>query len=94
MALATLPDTTPVLIVSSQGANRFFVYERNSPYKFRGAFSIAGARGTDGIDLIQSNVFTRFEGGIFGCHTDEQGHPILLTSWSLIVKTFAENVDK
>ncbi len=90
MCLVKLPDSTPALIVSSQGADQFFVFERNAPYTFYGAFCVKGASGTDGIELLQTDAFKRFEGGIFGCHTDEKSHPILLSSWNAILKILPE----
>jgi len=87
LTLATLEDTSRVLIVSSQGLDKFFVFDRQSPWNCRGSFQIDGVTETDGIDLIQSNEIPHFPGGIFGCHTSQLGHPITLASWkSILVK--------
>lgn len=85
LTLATLEDTSRVLIVSSQGLNEFFVFDRQSPWNCRGSFQIDGVTETDGIDLIQSNEIPGFSGGIFGCHTSQLGHPITLASWKSIL---------
>ena len=85
MTLVKLPDGSHALVVSSQGKNEFFVFERFSPWNYRGKFSIEGVVATDGIDLIQSDQITSFPEGIFGCHSAQAGHPIVLSSWRSIV---------
>lgn len=86
VTLARMPDKTAALIVSSQGANRFCIYERSKPWRQISAFAISGATSSDGIDLIQNDRLPNFGQGIFGCHTDTQKHPILLTPWSSILE--------
>jgi 3-phytase len=81
ICLAKLASSVPVLVVSSQGANRFFVYERSKPYQLLGSFQIQGATGTDGIEFLAPKASSKLNEGLFGCHTDEPGHPILLSSW-------------
>ncbi len=85
LTLATLEDKSRVLIVSSQGLSKFFIFDRQSPWNRRGTFQIEGVTETDGIDLYQSNEFPDFAGGIFGCHTSQLQHPIVLTSWKDIL---------
>lgn len=94
LTLARLEDQSKVIIVSSQGLSKFFVFERNSPWKFRGTFEIQGVEGTDGIDLIQSTEIPSFEGGIFGCHTNTDGHPIVLSPWMRIANHFLDRPEK
>tara|TARA_R100001015_G_C4611630_1_gene167040 strand:+ start:352 stop:1416 length:1065 start_codon:yes stop_codon:yes gene_type:complete len=45
-------DNGGYLVVSSQGANRFVVYDRKAPYEWRGVFHIVDntANGIDGVD--------------------------------------------
>lgn len=88
ITLASLSSGTPVLIVSSQSINQFFVFERSSPWKHCGTFRIEGASDTDGIDLVQIEGLARFGGGIFGCHTSAVNHPVLLSAWDAIQKSF------
>lgn len=78
-----------LLIVSSQGQNRFFVYERTGAHRFLGSFSVTGAEETDGIDIFPVPLGEEFPQGLFGCHTAATIRPsVLLTSWSQIAKQF------
>jgi 3-phytase len=94
IALASLTDGTAAFVVSSQGSDQFFVFERTAPWKLCGTFRIQGAHATDGLDLIQADDFPGFEKGIFGCHTADNNHPILLASWSSILKNVSAHTSK
>jgi 3-phytase len=84
---ATLPGGVPALVVSSQGLNEFFVFERQPPWKYLGRFSVRGASDTDGIDLWQTNQLQKdWPGGVFACHTGTGDHPVLLAPWDSIVR--------
>jgi myo-inositol-hexaphosphate 3-phosphohydrolase len=87
ITLATWTDGRPALIVSVQGRDRFVALERNEPWHAIGEFQVEGAVGTDGIDLLQTDRLEQFPGGIFGCHTDAAGHPILLAAWGALDRT-------
>ena len=63
------------LIVSSQGSNSFFVYDRLPPHAFVKAFSLEGVKGTDGIDVTNVNLGSDFPSGLFVCHSD--GNPAI-----------------
>ncbi len=56
------------LIVSSQGSDSFFVYDRLSPYSFVKTFSIEDVEETDGIDVTNVNLGPAFPYGLFVCH--------------------------
>jgi 3-phytase len=75
------------LIVSSQGRNLFYVFDRQAPHKYLGAFQVQGAQTTDGIDVVSGDWGPQFPQGVFACHTDSNGRPLLLTSWERIAKS-------
>jgi 3-phytase len=92
VTLATLPGGVEALIVSSQGRNEFFVFERRPPWNYVGSFSVRGASETDGIDLWQTEHLRKeWPGGIFACHTGIGDHPVLLTPWHSIVKAIRKD---
>lgn len=86
LALRTGPQGTGLLVVSDQGANRYAVYQRQSPHAFVTAFSIEGAHQTDGIELISAPLGPAFPEGLFACHTDRVPRPVLLTGWQEIAR--------
>ena len=77
------------LLISSQGPNLFYAFDRKSPHNFVGAFRIEGAQITDGIDVVAASWGTQFPHGLFACHTDIPGRPVLLTPWEKIAKSLA-----
>src|SRR5262249_29071637 len=80
VTLATLPGGVAALIISSQGRNEFYAFERRAPWNYLGSFSVGGARETDGIDLWQTeHLGKEWPGGIFACHTGIGDRPVLLT---------------
>jgi 3-phytase len=85
LTLAKLEGDRRVLIVSSQAQNQFFIFDRESPWSYRGKFEIEGVTQTDGIDLFQSQAIAAYPDGIFGCHTSQSGHPITLAAWKSIL---------
>ena len=80
------------LIVSSQGSSFFHVFDRMGNHRFIGSFAVEGAGQTDGIDAIPTGLGTDFPQGMFACHTDSDGHPLLITSWSAIANAFRPNL--
>ena len=84
LALTDGHDGKRWLIVSSQGSNTFRVFETQPLYRFVGAFAVKGAVASDGIDLCSRSLGPQFPHGVFGCHTDIDGHPILLSDWGQI----------
>ena len=61
------------LMVSSQGSNSFFVYDRLPPHAFVKVFSIEDVTETDGIDVTNVNLGPDFPYGLFTCHAN--GNP-------------------
>ena len=58
------------LIASSQGSDQYKVYERKPPHSFVKSFKVSGATGTDGIDVINTNLGTALPKGIFLLHNN------------------------
>jgi 3-phytase len=82
------------LIVSSQGADRFNVYERKPPHAFRGSFAVTGVAATDGCDLVNLPLGDPFPAGAFACHNGERTPcPDELVSWADIAKALGLVVD-
>jgi 3-phytase len=66
------------LLVSSQGNDKFNVYERKPPHAFVKQFSVSGAGSTDGIDVANLNFGSRFPDGLFVLHNGNGSiHPVL-----------------
>jgi|WetSurSiteA1Bulk_404760.scaffolds.fasta_scaffold03842_3 myo-inositol-hexaphosphate 3-phosphohydrolase len=65
------------LIASSQGNNRFLVFNRQSPHTYVKYFTVSGVGSTDGIDLINMNLNSTFTKGMFLCH-DGTGSPFVI----------------
>ena len=73
------------LLLSCQGQNRVYVYDRSAGHALVGTFQVAGAQETDGIDIITDACGAKFPEGIFGCHTSATTPcPVLLTPWEKI----------
>lgn len=62
--------TTGYLVASDQASSQFVVFDRQSPHRFVGKFSIDGVRSTDGVDVFPSPFGTRFRNGVIACHSD------------------------
>lgn len=79
LALLDHPNGERWLVVSSQGAERFFVYRvDDDSHRFLGSFAVRGARETDGIDVFEGALGEAFPNGVFTCHTDAGDRPVLL----------------
>lgn len=74
----------PALVVSNQSRNRFNVYRLGGDFAYLGAFAVRGASDTDGIDIAAADLGGQFSGGLFACHTDAGGRPVLLVPWRRI----------
>lgn len=75
------------LLLSSQGDNRVFAYDRTGDHQFVGAFAIDGAKETDGVDVFAGPFGPDFPHGVFGCHTAATTPcGILLTPWERIAE--------
>jgi 3-phytase len=89
VAIYHTPGGKGYLLVSSQGNNSFKVYRRRGAHEYLGTFAIQGARDTDGIDVTNVALGAAFPKGLFACHTDSSGRPVLLTRWEHIAKALA-----
>jgi len=91
------------LIVSSQGSNRYAVYDRKDGNGYLGSFSIAdgdridGTSETDGIDVLNYDLGDEFEEGLFVAQDDqnvENGEVVnqnfKLVAWEDIAEAFEE----
>jgi 3-phytase len=78
------------LIVSSQGADQFDVYDRvadaGGRHRFRGTFSLAGVGATDGIDVTSVDLGAPFSAGLFVAHDGTRPQAIALAAWSDIAR--------
>ncbi len=79
------------LLVSDQGRSRFMAYERETPHRFLGEFSIEGATHSDGIDVSSANLGLTFSDGLFACHTDQSPRAVLVTPWGPIGKALSKD---
>lgn len=79
-------NKTGYLLISDQGSHRYMVYQRAAPHAFVGAFGIAGAEQTDGIEVLAADLGAKFPGGLFACHTDIAPRAMLLTPWKSIAE--------
>lgn len=58
------------LIVSDQGSDNFKVFDRQPPHNLIKTFSVDGAEGTDGIDVLNLPLGGSFPQGLFALHND------------------------
>jgi len=65
------------LIASSQGNDRFYVFNRKVPHDYVNYFTVDGVGNTDGIDVTNVNLNSTFQAGIFLCH-DGTGSPYVI----------------
>jgi myo-inositol-hexaphosphate 3-phosphohydrolase len=77
------------LLVSDQGRSRFVAFDLAAPHPRIGEFRIAGARDTDGIDVLPISLGTEFPDGIFACHTDLGARSVQLSSLAEIRRRLA-----
>lgn len=83
LTLYTAANGDGYLIVSSQGASRFDVYNRRPPHEYVGGFKITNnndsnideVTGTDGIDVINLELNDTFKYGLFIAQDDENRMP-------------------
>jgi 3-phytase len=85
LAIYYLPGGAGYLIVSSQGASKFTVLQRQAPHLPVGEFQIAGVGDTDGIDVLNLPLGPTFAQGIFTFHNGQNCCPIQAARWSDIV---------
>ena len=74
-------------LLSSQGQDHFYVYDRQGNHAFRGKFTIDGVKETDGVDVLHAPFGDRFPAGIFGCHNGtKKPCPVIIMSWDAIAE--------
>jgi len=61
-------DGTGYLIVSSQGEDKFNVYNRAAPHEYVKTFTVTGITSTDGIDVTNIKLSDNFPYGVFTLH--------------------------
>ncbi|MBS0262052.1 MAG: phytase [Planctomycetes bacterium] len=86
LAIVPGPENGQLLLVSDQGRSRFRAYRLNESPTFVGEFAVAGARNTDGIDVVAQPVGPKFPRGLFICHTDQTPRALLVVSWETIAR--------
>ncbi len=93
LALIYTGDKTGYLIASSQGSDEFVVYRREGANEYVLSFGVGDGdgidrvTGTDGIDVVASNLGPRFPAGLFVAQDDEDDsgtQNFKLVSWSAI----------
>ncbi|HEX9972217.1 MAG TPA: phytase [bacterium] len=81
-------DGEGYIIASSQGNDKFIIFERKPPHRPVGEFPITDVRSTDGIDITNLSLGTVFSQGIFTCHNGEQNPcPVEVIKWDDIAKS-------
>jgi MYXO-CTERM domain-containing protein len=81
------------LIASSQGADKYTVFDRMPPHPPLGEFRIAGVGSTDGIDVINVALGDAFPGGLFTAHNGSSCCPVVGASWSDVAQEAGLEVD-
>lgn len=70
------------LIVSSQGNDKYIIYERQAPHNFVKEFTVIGAQSTDGIDVTNVPLSPSFPSGIFTLHNGSNSpYPVLICAY-------------
>lgn len=94
-----LPNGEGYLLASSQGNNRYAVFQRQAVHAYLGYFSIGdgqidGVKETDGIDVLNMPLGNKFPNGVFICQdgfNTENGRDVpqnfKLVSWKDIAKS-------
>ena len=85
------------IVVSSQGSDSYFVYDREAPHKLKGEFKIVDKEGmegteqTDGLDVCNLNLGSDFKQGLMVAHDNRTskggGSNFKLVSWEEIADT-------
>ena len=108
LALYYLPDGKGYLLASSQGNNRFAVFNREAPHAYLGYFRVTdsivdGAEETDGIEVVNLALGKAFPQGVFICQDGfnyddgvEKPQNFKLVPWPLIARSFEKplKIDK
>lgn len=81
------------LIASSQGEDKFTVFDRTPPHAPLGEFSLAGVGSTDGIDVVNVALGDAFPTGLFTAHNGGDCCPVQGASWSAVAQEVGLEVD-
>jgi 3-phytase len=104
LSLYYLPGGEGYLIASSQGNNRFAVFERKAPNTYLGYFEVIdsivdGVKETDGIEVINMALGSDFPQGVFLCQdgfNDDEGvkkpQNFKLIPWPFIANSFDQRL--
>lgn len=77
--------TAGYLVASSQGVDRFKIYQRSAPYAYVGDFAIEGVKHTDGIAIAAQGMGERFPRGVLAAHNGARTPcPVVLVDWARI----------
>jgi 3-phytase len=88
------PNGQGYIVASSQGDSTFKIYERQSPHAFVGTFAISGVANTDGIDVINSPLGSRFPYGMFASHNGHTSpYAVDVVRWEDIAETLGLRID-
>ncbi|OGG09801.1 hypothetical protein A2781_05070 [Candidatus Gottesmanbacteria bacterium RIFCSPHIGHO2_01_FULL_42_27] len=79
------------LLVSSQGASEFEIYDRLPPHAHKGVFKISLSSSTDGIDVTSVNLGSAYPQGVFLAHSG--GASFLAVPWQYIAQQFNLTID-
>jgi 3-phytase len=82
-------DGAGFLIVSSQGNDSFAVFSRERPHRLIGSFRLAGVGSTDGIDVVNLALGTKFPQGVLFAHNGAHCCPVVAARWQDIVAEVA-----
>jgi 3-phytase len=77
------------LVVSNQSRDNFKVYRLGGDFALLGTFTVQGASDTDGLDIAARDLGGPFAKGLFACHTNSAGRPVLLVPWDRVMGALA-----
>ena len=76
------------IIASGQGENKYTLLERKAPHKGAGEFKLSGVGKTDGIDVINVPLGSKYPQGVFAFHNgNKEPYPVGLARWDDIAQS-------
>ncbi len=76
------------IIASSQGNDKFIIFDRKTPHSFVGEFRIDNVGSTDGLDVTNMSLNGSCSEGIFTCHNGKQNPcPVEVIKWEDVAKS-------
>jgi 3-phytase len=85
MAIYYAADHQGYLIVSSQGANKYDIFERLPPNKYVTTFGMDGVGETDGIEVVNQDLNSEYNGGMFLAHNNSNANSVEVISWKKVI---------